>query len=131
VSQSRSVLVSQRDHARLLDLLAKSDPDAVALLYDELDRATVIADEALPADVVAMGSIVTFEDVRSGERSKIELVYPRQSDPAAGRVSILAPVGAALIGLREGETIEWPVPKGAIRHLRVVEVARGGTETES
>lgn len=124
MTQSRSVLVSRRDHARLSALLAKSDPDTVDLLYDELDRATVVDDDAMPGDVVTMGSTVTFEDEKTGEQRRIDLVYPAEADAGSGRISVLAPVGAALVGLREGETIEWPVPGGAVRRLRVVSVAQ-------
>ena len=120
--QSRSVLVCQRDHDRLQSVMNKADPEAVRLLYEELDAATVVPDGELPDDVVAMGSVVTFEDTDTEEQSTIVLVYPHQADAAQRHVSILAPVGAALVGLRVGETIEWPVPKGGARHLRVVRV---------
>lgn len=125
MTQSRSVLISQRDHDRLQSVIAKTDPDTVGLLFDELDSATIVPDDELPEDVVAMGSLVTFEDTDSGAESTIELVFPHQADAAARRISVLAPVGAALIGLRVGETIEWPLPGGKVRHLRVVKVERG------
>jgi regulator of nucleoside diphosphate kinase len=124
VTQSRSVLIGQRDHDRLQTLISKTDPETVGLLFDELDAATIVPDGELPEDVVAMGSVVTFEDTDSGADTTIELVYPRQADAAARRISVLAPVGAALLGLRVGETIEWPLPGGAARHLRVVKVEK-------
>lgn len=123
MTNTRSVLVGQRDHARLLSLIQKSDAQAVALLYEELDAATVIADADVPADVVAMESTVTFRDTDTGEESTVELVYPAQADASRNRISILAPVGAALIGLRVGEQIAWPVPNGGDRHLEVVSVS--------
>ena len=119
---SRSVLVGERDFARLQTLIRKSDAAAVELLYDELDAATVVPDHELPADVVAMGSTVTFVDVDSDQTSTVSLVYPAAADASKRRVSVLAPVGAALIGLRVGETIEWPMPNGGSRRLQVVEV---------
>ncbi len=122
MTQTRSVLVGERDYARLLNLVNKSDHKAVALLYDELDAATVIPDAELPADVVTMGSIVTFRDTDTGEESTVELVYPVHADASRRRISILAPVGAALIGLRVGEHIAWPVPNGRDRHLEVKDV---------
>ena len=123
--QSRSVLVCKRDHDRLQAMINKADRAAAELLYEELDAATILPDDELPDDVVAMGSVVTFQDVDTGAESTIVLVYPHQADAARHCVSVLAPVGAALVGLRVGETIEWPVPKGGSRHLRVVEVERG------
>lgn len=122
MTHPRSVLVGARDHARLLSLIAKSDTPAVALLYDELDAATILPDAELPSDVVAMESTVTFRDIDSGQESTVELVYPAQADASRNRISILAPVGAALIGLRVGEQITWPVPNGRDRHLEVVSV---------
>jgi regulator of nucleoside diphosphate kinase len=91
----------------------------------------VVEDRERPDDGVAMGSVVTFEDVRTGERSKVELVYPHEADAGRDRISILAPVGAALIGLREGETIDWPVPRGSVRSLRVIAVAPPGGDEEA
>jgi regulator of nucleoside diphosphate kinase len=122
VTLSRSVLVGERDHSRLLSLVAKVDPKGESLLYDELDAAVVVADEELPDDVVTMESTVTFRDTDSGEESTVTLVYPQDADGARRRISILAPVGAALIGLRVGETIAWPVPSGRDRHLEVIRV---------
>ncbi|MEQ8861258.1 MAG: nucleoside diphosphate kinase regulator [Pseudomonadales bacterium] len=122
MTQTRSVLVCERDYARLLSLVTKSEQEAVELLYDELDAATVIPDAELPADVVAMGSIVTFRDTDTGEESTVELVYPAHADAARRRISILAPVGAALIGLRVGEQIAWPLPNGRDRNLEVKDV---------
>lgn len=124
MNRTRSVLVGERDHARLHALLAKADPEAVELLYEELDAATVLPDAELPADVVTMGSTVTFLDTDTGEESTVSLVYPSDADASRNCVSILAPVGAALIGLRVGETIEWPVPRGGHRRLQVVAVRR-------
>ncbi|MGE0623159.1 MAG: nucleoside diphosphate kinase regulator [Pseudomonadales bacterium] len=129
MTQNRSVLVGERDHARLTRLIARTDPKVVALLDEELDAATVVPEDELPVDVVAMGSVVTFRDADTGETSTIELVFPAQADASLNRISILAPVGAALIGLRVGERITWPVPNGRDRHLEVTDVrSRAWTE---
>ncbi|MCB1683897.1 MAG: nucleoside diphosphate kinase regulator [Pseudomonadales bacterium] len=118
--QTRSVLLGERDYSRLQAVLKKSDPTTVRLLRNELDAATVIPDADLAPDVVVMGSVVTFRDVLSSEESTVTLVYPPLADASRGCISVLAPVGAALIGLRVGESISWPVPKGGERHLEVV-----------
>ncbi|MFW6094147.1 MAG: nucleoside diphosphate kinase regulator [Pseudomonadota bacterium] len=128
MAHPRSVLVGELDNARLQALMKQHDREAVELLFDELDAATVVPDGELPPDVVAMGSTVTFVDTDSGRESTVSLVYPKQADATAGAVSVLAPVGAALIGLREGETIEWPIPNGAHRRLRVVKVRQQAAE---
>ncbi len=127
MTQTRSVLVGRTAHARLLSLIATSGAEAATLLFDELDAATVVADSEIPSDVVVMGSMVTFRDVVTREESTVELAYPDRADPSRGRISILAPVGAALIGLRVGEQISWPVPHGRDRHLEVVEVSDTAT----
>lgn len=122
MNQSRSVTICRRDHARLQNLIRNAEPTTVKLLHEELDSAIIVADDELPDDVVSMGSVVTFDDVETSESSTIVLVYPDEADARKGRISVLAPVGAALVGLRVGETIEWPVPVGGTRHLRVAEV---------
>jgi regulator of nucleoside diphosphate kinase len=102
---------------------------AAGLLLEELARAEFCSAESLPADVVTMRSRVTFLDEDSGEQHAVELVYPRAADMELGRVSVLTPVGAALIGLRQGSAIDWPNRLGAMRRLTIVDVVqpeRGG-----
>lgn len=129
MTRARSVLVGEREHARLLQLISRSSSALADPLFDELDAATVVADAELPGDVVAMGTIVTFCDLELGHESTVTVVYPDESDPARGRVSVLAPVGAALIGLRVGERIEWPLPNGGVRRIRVTAVRQPGGES--
>lgn len=119
---SRSVLIGQRDLDRICAALRRIGSADAQPLFDELDAATVVPDELVPADVVTMNSRVEFLDLDSGQTSVVSLVYPHEIDGGPDRVSILAPVGSALIGLREGESIEWPLPKGR-RRIRVVSVS--------
>jgi regulator of nucleoside diphosphate kinase len=95
---------------------------AAGLLLEELARAEFCSAESLPADVVTMRSRVVFRDEDSGEEHAVELVYPRNADMELGRVSVLTPVGAALIGLRRGSAIDWPNRLGAVRRLSIVDV---------
>ncbi|HEY6815295.1 MAG TPA: nucleoside diphosphate kinase regulator [Croceibacterium sp.] len=97
-------------------------PNSASLLLEELSRAEFCAPGSLPADVVTMHSRVVFRDEGTGEEHAVELVFPRAADVALGRVSVLTPVGAALIGLRRGSAIDWPNRLGAVRRLRIVEV---------
>jgi regulator of nucleoside diphosphate kinase len=102
---------------------------SAALLFEELSRAEVCARDALPPDVITMQSEVVFLDEDSGDEHSVRLVYPRDADIERGRVSVLTPVGAALIGLRRGSEIDWPNRLGASRRLRIIEVIqpeRGG-----
>jgi len=93
-------------------------------LRNELDRAIVVSAEAVPADVVTMGSRVRYVDEATGERCTVTIVYPADADDAKGRISVLTPVGAALLGLSTGQVIEWQFPDGGRRRLRVQSVLR-------
>lgn len=120
-----SIVVSRRDAARLEALLDapqwQHDPTAEALL-GELARAEVVDDAELPAGVVGMHSRVACVDDNSGERHELTLVFPQEADAGAGRVSILAPVGSALLGLSVGQSIDWSTPQGRALRLRVTGV---------
>jgi regulator of nucleoside diphosphate kinase len=123
-----SIIVSRRDADRLealLDAPQWHDHPGADALATELARAEVVDDEAMPADVVGMGSRVECIDEASGERHAISLVYPHEADVDAGRISILAPVGSALLGLSPGQSIDWTLPGGRVLKLRVLGVERG------
>lgn len=114
------LVVSGTDHARLTSLAnAAFDtvPDTAEELLAELDRARVVADNAVPRDVVRMGSVVEFES--AGDRRRVTLVFPPEADIAAGKVSVLTPVGAALIGLAKGQSIDWMARDGTSHALTI------------
>ncbi len=90
------------------------------LLEQELDRAEVVPSEAIPRDVVTMNSEVRVQDLDSGSIQRYKLVFPSQFRWDFS-VSVLAPIGTAMLGYRTGDVIEWPVPRG-IRRLKVQEV---------
>lgn len=83
-------------------------------LLDEIDRATICSRSDIPSDVVTMGSEVTFVDATTGAERSVRLVYPGDADIAAGRISILTPVGAGLIGLSVGQSISCPTAAATI-----------------
>lgn len=120
----RPDLIVTTDNVRRLEDLLQSpelqDAPMVQLLEQELARARVVEDDLVPADVVTMNSRVVCEDEDSGARHELELVYPHESDVGQHRVSVLAPVGAALLGLSVGKTIAWPMPGGRTARVRVV-----------
>lgn len=105
----------------LLDHLPATEAPQHAALRAELDRAEVREPSDMPADVVTMNSTVTFSEEGTGERITTSLVYPGAAGKP-GTVSILAPVGSALLGLTRGQEIEWPMPGGKSRRLCVVAV---------
>jgi regulator of nucleoside diphosphate kinase len=91
-------------------------------LQDELERATIVPAAGVPPGVVTMNSRVRYFDEHTGVCREIELVYPEHADIADAKVSVLAPVGTALLGLEVGQSIDWPFPSGEMRRLRVQQV---------
>jgi regulator of nucleoside diphosphate kinase len=119
-----SIAVSRTDLERieaLLDRQPAAQAESFAKLRAELDRANVVERSEMPAHTVSMNSTVTFEDEDNGEKLTRTLVYPAAAG-APGTVSILAPVGSALLGLARGQEIDFPMPDGRKRSLRVLEV---------
>lgn len=98
-------------------------PRASAMLLAELDRAQLCDPEDLPEQTVVMNSRIEFVDEGTGARRTVQLVYPGDADIGEGRVSILTPIGAALIGMRAGRSIRWPDRDGRDRMLRIVSVS--------
>jgi regulator of nucleoside diphosphate kinase len=94
-------------------------------LQGELERAVVLDPAEVPEDVIRMHSKVGVLDLVSGERSEYALVFPAEGNPAANRISVLAPLGTALLGYREGDEVEWMMPGGP-RRLRVERVLQPG-----
>ncbi|HET7717104.1 MAG TPA: nucleoside diphosphate kinase regulator [Bauldia sp.] len=123
-----AIIVSDLDQERLTGLATAAlnrVPEVAQELLGELARATVVTAEKLPPAVVRMGSTVEFLS-DGGAKARVTLVYPGEADIAEGRVSILTPVGAALIGLSEGQTIVSSRRDGRELHLTVLSVARAG-----
>jgi len=121
------IIMRETDADRLSALaepIADANP-AASLLLDEIARAEVRADAKVPAGVVAMGSVVEFVDEASGAERTVRLVYPAEADIAVGKISVLSPVGAGLIGLSAGQTIHWPDRDGRTRRLRGARVGTG------
>jgi len=109
-------IVTASDFALLRDL-AKYER-----LADELDNAEVVDPRRIPANVVTMNSRLRFEDQATGETREVTIVFPQDADATNGKISVLSPVGTALLGLAEDQSIVWPFPDGSKRSLRVLEV---------
>ncbi|GMV99165.1 MAG: hypothetical protein AMXMBFR84_03040 [Candidatus Hydrogenedentota bacterium] len=99
----------------------KREKKHLAALEGELARGKVVAPEKVPSDVITMNSTVRLQDLDTGKESVYTIVFPPEADAEAGRVSVLAPIGTALLGYRSGDEIVWQAPKGA-RRMRVVDV---------
>lgn len=115
------IVVTALDLERLQRVITGYASDDADQLDDELARADVVEPKDVPADVVTMNSDVVYEDVATGARRRIRIVYPEKADVERGWVSVLAPLGHALLGLRVGQEIQWRVPRG-MRRLRIIAV---------
>ena len=119
------LIVSSRDFNRLEKLLdspaLRRHPAAIALM-DELNRAEVRPPEHIPEAVVTMHSTVECEEELTGDHHTLTLVYPHEANVGSGQVSILAPVGSALLGLSKGQCIDWSAPDGRPLRLRVIAI---------
>ena len=116
------LIVSRLDCDRLDTLLETALAAGIDTsgLQRELDRADIVEPGQVPSDVITMNSVIRFVDEGSGAEREVTLVYPRDANGSAERVSILAPVGSALLGLRVGASIAWPLPGGRSTQLRVL-----------
>jgi regulator of nucleoside diphosphate kinase len=115
------LIITDADLERLVPVLNRFDGPQSDALESELHRARIVAQAEVPGDVVTMNSEVVYEDLATGARRVIRVVYPKDADVATGRVSVLAPMGSALLGLRVGQNISWRVP-GGLKRVRVVEI---------
>jgi len=124
---ARTIYITDDDFARLTNLVGntKASVDSDALqkrdLRSELNRAVRVPKDRIPPDVITMNSKVVLRDLQTGENFECTVVFPGQADVNKGRISILAPIGTALIGYRKGDTIEWNMPGGTAR-LKVEEI---------
>ena len=125
--KATSIYITQPDYNRLSGLIDRTrerngvDKEYLNKLEAELERAEIVAPKDIPADVVTMRSKVRLKDLVSGESNTYSLVFPTEADFAEGKISVLAPIGTAILGYRRGDTIEWPVPSG-LRKLKVEEI---------
>jgi regulator of nucleoside diphosphate kinase len=121
-----SIVVTERDKDRLFQVvdlfLAQRYDVLVAFLRRELERAKVVPSEQVPRHIATMNSRVRYRDNDTGEVYTVSLVYPGEEDSLLGRVSVLSPVGAALLGLSEGQSIQWTTIDARPRSLTLLSV---------
>lgn len=119
-----SLLITEKDAQRLRSLLDGADgskgvdENQLRALEGEFVKAKIVPRQQLPADVVTMYSRVRIVDMRTGEQLIYQIVYPKEANYAEKRISILAPIGMALLGYAAGTEIDWKVPSGT-RRLRI------------
>ena len=123
-TRSTTLIVSDAEYERLTDLANASMerlPAVAQELLDELERAQIVGDKDVPKDVVRMGSTVTFKS-DDGHTRTLQLVYPAEESLDQHRISVMTPVGAALIGLGIGQSISWTARDGKHHRLTVTKV---------
>lgn len=125
--KNRRIFITAFDKKRLDELIAvarefgehaREDLDDLAA---ELDRASIVEPKKIPANVVTMNSKVLLHDLDTSDEETYALVFPNEADASSGAISVLAPIGTAILGYREGDVVEWPVPSG-VRRIRIVNV---------
>jgi regulator of nucleoside diphosphate kinase len=123
----RTIQITELDQKRLLDLIREAQLGEyrksvyIEKLRGELERAQVVPSQEIAGDVITMNSTVTLSDLDTNEEETYTLVYPENADTSQGKVSILAPVGTAMLGYRVGDVFEWEVPAGK-RRLKVEKI---------
>jgi len=121
-----SIAIARSEHERLTKIaesLSSRTPEVSEELLAELERAHVVDDARLPEGVVRMGSSLRYTSDLGEDRS-VTLVYPGEADISQGRISIMTPIGAALIGLSAGQSIDWTTRDGRVHRLTVQEVSQ-------
>jgi len=119
-----NIRISETDHSRLTALASTSmteNPEISEELLDELDRAKVVTDSSIAAEVVQMGSTVTYR-ASTNDTKTVKLVFPGEADISEGKISILTPIGTALIGLSIGQSISWTARNGRRHELTIQDV---------
>ncbi len=116
----KTIVITEADRTRLQKLIVDaqeynlSKKDNLKKLGEELKRAQIVTSENIPPDVITMNSQVKLKDLETGEEMICTLVFPDQADVAENKISVLAPIGTAILGFREGDTIKWQVPNGEV-----------------
>lgn len=125
---AREICITSKDRERLLKLISDEkefgNMQQTSHLHDlerEVRRARVLPQEEIPANVVTMNTQLLLKDLSTGEESDYTLVYPENADFETNRISILAPIGTAVLGFREGDVFEWEIPAGKVS-LQVMKV---------
>ena len=127
LKKATTIHITELDYDRLTGLIDRTresngvDREYLNKLETELDRGEIVDPKDIPANVVTMRSQVRLKDLVSGESNTYSLVFPTEADFARGKISVLAPIGTAILGYRQGDTIEWPVPSG-LRRLKIEEI---------
>lgn len=117
-----NILITEKDYLRIKHILSSQDSEEFENLELELDRASIISDNEVPQDLVTMNSKIRFLSVQDHREMVVTLVYPDDANFSDGKISVLAPLGSALLGLKANQEINWMFPDGKTKTLRILEV---------
>lgn len=124
MARKRQIFITAHDLQRLqdhLDNMPPGDRKQFKALEEELGRAKAVDSKKIPPDVVTMNSRLRYRDAEDGGESEITLVFPADADIDTGKMSVLSPIGTALLGYAVGDTIKWTVPAGS-RQIEILEL---------
>ncbi|HNX23522.1 MAG TPA: nucleoside diphosphate kinase regulator [Spirochaetota bacterium] len=123
--KKKRLILNKRDYERLKEIIAQtggaSKKQYIRDLSIELENAEIVKPENIPPDFITMNSKIKFKDIESDESFVYTLVYPAEADSSKGKLSVLAPIGTALLGYRTGDVITWNVPDG-VKNLMIEEI---------
>lgn len=124
MTQKPQIIISEQDLNRLETMLEHQQQLTPTMqhLEDELARATVVSPQDVPANVVSMNACVLITIGESAEPSEVVLVYPHDFKGEKNQVNVVAPIGAAILGLSEGQQIQWPQPDGHLMQVKIEKV---------
>jgi len=123
----RIIYITEFDKERLEELIAVAEEFGghnrkdLNMLAEELDQALVVSPRDIPPDIVTMNSKVVLRDLNTSESNTYVIVFPKDANIEAGYLSVLAPVGTAILGYAKGDVVEWSVPSGR-RSISIEEV---------
>lgn len=116
------LLITEKDFTRIKHILSYQKNEEFDNLDQELERARIISDEEIPPHLITMNSEVRFLNLQENKEMTVKLVYPSEANFSEGKISVLASLGSALIGLQKGQEINWNFPGKKMRTLRILEV---------
>ena len=116
------ILITERDYLRIRHILSRQASEDFENLEIEIERAKIIAENEVPKDLVRMNSTVRFKTLQDDKVTTLKLVFPEDANFSEGKISILAPLGSALIGLRVEQEINWMFPDGKTKTIKILEV---------
>lgn len=119
------ITLTENDYLRLDHILGYGEFEDLEF---EVSRANVIAAEEVTSDLVTMHSLFKYHNLTDDKIGEMTIVYPDEANLDERKISVLAPLGSALIGLREGDEVEWPFPDGSLKRLKVLKVLSSGRE---